>query len=453
MSKFVLVSYRISDAEERETRRKIELLRRTLARCAVLRQQLIELEPVTGEDWAATLAKYEHMVDQNRWQEFTPDYNRLYDELPSVLERLEQALSEARAKRTRLELTVATLAALGGSPEENAILAAFAGKADRLYADGFAQAADNVAAILRRRLETPLVDRDTAPSDGQLALAAELLDASGGQSSESLPAPVASVTGPVTDAARISRLAKQIGSLDTSLGSYDDLLGRLRELPTAEASRRALLLDSIELAAAERLRATRRRREVDDLVAKGLSWLMSYDSLSAEERRRRLRAAADTGDPAQARAACDDARLWAEEEARRQDGIRVRSTLVAELRELGYEINLQGDWSEGERITAARPNDPNYDVQLSAIPGGQIQSKVRAYDHIGRSQGVNRRDVEVEQSWCDDLGKLNSLLAERGIGAEILRQDGPGTAAQIPLPARDQQRLDDPGRRATLERK
>ncbi|MEZ5775592.1 MAG: hypothetical protein R3D33_13040 [Hyphomicrobiaceae bacterium] len=70
-------------------------------------------------------------------------------------------------------------------------------------------------------------------------------------------------------------------------------------------------------------------------------------------------------------------------------------------------------------------------MQLAAIPGGQIQSKVRAYDHAGRSTGVNRRDVEVEQNWCDDLDKLNALLAQRGIGAEILRQDGPGTAAQV----------------------
>ena len=127
--------------------------------------------------------------------------------------------------------------------------------------------------------------------------------------------------------------------------------------------------------------------------------------------------------------------------------------MLAELRGLGYEVNVQGDWSEGERITVARPNEPNYDVQLAAIPGGQIQSKVRAYDHAGRSTGVNRRDVEVEQNWCDDLDKLNALLAQRGIGAEILRQDGPGTAAQIPLPARDERRVDDPGRPAVLERK
>ena len=44
------------------------------------------------------------------------------------------------------------------------------------------------------------------------------------------------------------------------------------------------------------------------------------------------------------------------------------------------------------------------------VPGGQIQSKVRAYDHAGRGAGFNRRDVEVEQSWCDDLAKVDKLL-------------------------------------------
>lgn len=452
MSKLVWVNYRISDAEERETRRKIELLRRTLARCAVLREQLSELEPVAGEDWAVTLAKYEQMVDLNRWKEFTSDYNRLYEELPAVAERLEQALAKARAQRTRLELTAATLAALGASPEENALLAELVGKAEHLYADKYAEAAGKVEAILRKRLDTALVDKPAAPAASQLALAAELLEASG-LPTETLPAPVVPVPGCATDAARISRLANQIGSLDTSMGSYDDLLERLRELPSAEAGRRVLLLDSIELAAAERLSAARSKREVHDLVAEGQAWLTSYDSLSADEHRRRLEAAAVAGEPAGARAARDDARRWADEESRRQDGARVRSTLVAELRGLGYEVNVQGDWTEGQRITAARPNEPNYDVQLAAIPGGQIQSKVRAYNHAGRSQGVNRRDVEVEQNWCDDLEKLNALLAERGIGAEILRQDGPGTAAQTPLPARDERRNDGTAQGRQLERK
>ena len=37
-----------------------------------------------------------------------------------------------------------------------------------------------------------------------------------------------------------------------------------------------------------------------------------------------------------------------------------------------------------------RPEEPNYDVELPAAPNGKIQSKVKAYDHSGRSSGVNQ---------------------------------------------------------------
>lgn len=454
MSKLVLVNYRISDAERRAVLRKIALIRATLKRCAALREELAKLEPVAGEDWAKTLAQYD-AFEQGNVFEFTEVHNRLEDALPGVVEQLEKALGDARAKRTRLELTAATLAALGASPEEKILLGSLDARTATLYADKYTAAAAEVEAILRKRLATPLADTGgAAPNADQLALAAELLAASGEAATVTLPAPRRSAPREASDAARINRLAAQIGGLDTSLASFDDLLSRLRELPAADPGQRALLIDSIELAAGERLAAARRKRDVGDIVEDGNAWLAPFASMSADEHRRRLAEAAATGDPVAARAARDDARTWAEAEARRLDGARVRSAMIAELQALGYEVNVQGgEWAEGARITAARPSEPNYDVQLGALPGGQVQSKVRAYDHAGRGSGVNRRDVEVEQSWCDDLAKLNKLLAERGIGAEILREDGPGTAAQQPLPARHGRGSDAPSRPTQLERK
>ena len=242
---------------------------------------------------------------------------------------------------------------------------------------------------------------------------------------------------------------------DLDLGRFRPKGGeeRLRELPGTDAARRALLIESIELAAGERLAAARRSREVSAIIDDGRAWLSPFTSMSADEHRRKLDAAAAVGEPAAARTARDEAKKWAEDEARRQDGARIRAALVSELQGLGYEVDVQGpEWTDGTRITVARPSEPNYDVQLSAIAGGQVQSKVRSYDHAGRSAGVNRRDVEVEQNWCDDLAKLNKLLAERGIGAEILREDGPGTAAQVPLKARSAPQSET-GHTKQLERK
>jgi hypothetical protein len=454
MSKLVLVNYRISDAEERETRRKIELLRRILERCAALRKELSQLEPVAGEDWAQTLAKYQKLVDNHRWSEFTPDYNRLYDALPDVEQKLMLALSEARAKRTRLELTAATLMALGASPEEKTILDALDSRSATLFADAYESAAARVDAILRKRLETPLTEPDAAGlTAAQLALAAELLAGSGASEPSKLPEPSMVRDRPSPDAARINKLIAQIAGLDTTLASFDDLLERLRQIPATEPAQRALLIDSIEIAAGQRLNEARRKREIRNIVDDGLASLAPFASLTADEHRRLLEAVRAADDLEGARSARDKAAKWAMDEAHRQDGARVRAALLAELQALGYEVNVQGEaWNEGTSITAARPNEPNYDVQLGAAPGGRIQSKVRAYDHAGRSAGINRRDVEVEQSWCDDLVRLNKVLAEQGIGSAVLREDGPGTAAQVPLPARHDRGGDEPGRPIQRER-
>src|SRR5262245_61010911 len=111
MSKLVLVNYRISDAEEREVRRKIALIRSLLERCTRLQKELAKLEPVAGQDWSEVLERYRSSVDAAQWKDFVDEYNRLYDELPEVERQLEKALAHAKGKRLRLELTAATLLA------------------------------------------------------------------------------------------------------------------------------------------------------------------------------------------------------------------------------------------------------------------------------------------------------------------------------------------------------
>ena len=204
-----------------------------------------------------------------------------------------------------------------------------------------------------------------------------------------------------------------------------------------QSGENSLLLNSIEFEAQERLAAARRRRELQAIVDDGMAWLSPFQSLSAEHLRERLHAALAAADIAAASATADEARAWAEAEGKRQDAGRVRAVLLRELQELGYEVNLQGPaWDEGGRIAIQKPSEPNYDIQLGAMPGGALQSKVRAYDHPGRSAGVNRRDVEVEQSWCEDLARLNLALDGCGVTAEIIHVEGPGSSEQRPLPAR-----------------
>ncbi|AGK58684.1 hypothetical protein HYPDE_35063 [Hyphomicrobium denitrificans 1NES1] len=447
MSKLVWVNYKISDAEERETRRKIALIRSMLERCARLQQELAKLEPVAGENWSEMLNRYRKLVDANKWNDFVDDYNRLYDELPEVERRLEKELTEAKSKRLRLELTAATLLASAATTSERMELEAISKRADGLYAGKFQEAQAKIEQIIRQRIKTPLDVADPALTNDQIALARDLLAASPTGSSTVLTkgglgepgqAPYgADAMDAATPPGRIIQLSEKLSRLDSDLVSVSDLVARLQELPAKSLTERDLLIDSIELEAQDRLNMAKRKREIDAVIDNGLAWLTPFQSLSAETLRERLTVAASGGDLAAARSASDDARAWAEAEGKRRDGERIRSVLLSELQELGYEVNLQGSaWDEGSRITIQKPSEPNYDVQLSAAPGGAIQSKVRAYDHLGRSSGVNRRDVEVEQGWCDELARVNKLLAQRGLIAEIVHQEGPGSSEQKPLPAR-----------------
>lgn len=462
MSKLVLVNYRISDAEERETRRKIALIRSMLERCARLQKELAELEPVAGEDWGEQLARYRKFVDANRWDEFVDDYNRLYDELPDVERTLEKEFADAKAKRLRLELTAATLLASTEAASDRNELEAIAKSASGLFADRFQEAQSKIEKAVRDRLATPLEVSNQSVTADQIALAKDLLAAAPAEAWASTPMGGFEEAGQARYEAgagevgstngRVIQLSEKLARLQSELVSVDDLVARLRDLAAKSTSERGLFIDSIELEAQDRLDAAKRKREIETVIEEGLAWLTPFSSLSADNLRERLTVASAAGDLEAARAASDDARAWAEAEGRRLDGDRIRSVLLSELQELGYEINVQdAAWGESSRVSISKPSEPNYDVQLSAAPGGTIQSKVRAYDHPGRSGGVNRRDVEVEQGWCDDLARVNALLSERGLMAEIIHEDGPGSSEQKPLPTRGERDVQTPATR--LERK
>lgn len=93
------------------------------------------------------------------------------------------------------------------------------------------------------------------------------------------------------------------------------------------------------------------------------------------------------------------------------------------------------------------------DLRVPVLVSNTRPPKKPFCSNAGRGAGVNRRGAEVEQSWCNDLAKVNKLLAERGIRAEVLREDGPGTAAQLLVFARDDRKIDAPSRPNQLERK
>jgi len=120
--------------------------------------------------------------------------------------------------------------------------------------------------------------------------------------------------------------------------------------------------------------------------------------------------------------------------------------MIDGLKSLGYEVHIEGEeWKPGQRITVSRPDEPNYDVQLAAREDGKVQTKVRAYQHGGRSGGVNARDAEVEERWCSDIRTLHARMETEGLGAMLERDEAPGAlpAVVIERPERrDDKRAD-----------
>jgi hypothetical protein len=172
------VNYRISDAEERETRRKIALIRSMLERCARLQRDLAKFESVAGENWSETLARYRKLVTASKRGDFVDDYNRLYDELPRVERQLEKRLTEAKAKRLRLKLTAATLVASAKTPAERQELEAISKGGGGISADNFGEAQSKIELLVRQRLETPLEVAEPEITADQVALARDLLASS-----------------------------------------------------------------------------------------------------------------------------------------------------------------------------------------------------------------------------------------------------------------------------------
>ena len=436
MSKLAIYHYRLPTQQERRAAlQKIALVRQMLQRCAALREALQQFEHVEGEELSQTLARYDQAVSEQRWDDFVEDYNRLYDSLPALEKRLEQQLAAAKGRRLRLELSALTLAG-DAAGEDKAMLDAIARGARTMRGDALDAADAKIEAILARRLNAASGAPADAVSAAQSELARKLMhpDAPSseriGAAGRQGPEPQAAAEA---DRARIERLIAQLSALDEDAAQYvDRVLAVARE---TDASTRAMQLDSLMIEVSQREAGRRAARDLSRLTGEALAELTPFDSPAVDTLRERLRDAADLG---QARALFDEAHALASAEAKRRDGALARAAMLKALGGLGYELRLEGEgWPEGTQLEIQRPGDPNYDVQLSAPPNGRIQSKVRAYAHAGRGEGVNRRDVEVEQSWCDDLRSLNTLMQAEGFAAEIVHEEGPGSTEQKPLQPRD----------------
>lgn len=416
MSRKTIYSYRDLEAERRRAEeREINRLVGELTKLSKLERKRSKYEPNATQDATETLEK----LKSDRQALSRTERRQWLSSVEDKTTKLQQNIANAEAQRLRLEMTASMLASRSNGTDASQ-LKAISKSARTLDAQAFQDARSTVEAFITSRVTREASEAPKTPVSEETRSSVEkLLGPEKQQTFISTP------TGPETNI--IDQLVADLAILGAEA---EPLIERAKALVSDTGSQNLdMKLDSLRIDAAELRAKHLAQEEAERLKQDAETILAPYDDPAAAAIRRKISSLAPV-DMAAARATREEAQDYASGQDQSEDAQKARAALVHGLQELGYEVRLQGEeWNEGERITISRPSEPHYDVELMSPPGGNIQSKVRAYMHDGRSETTNTRDVEVESQWCENLRTLNVEMEEQGLSASLTYEDQPGSGA------------------------
>lgn len=233
---------------------------------------------------------------------------------------------------------------------------------------------------------------------------------------------------------------------DPVLVRIDDLIGEMRglgmdtgpfatrvaEIEAAVPARRALIADSLLLDLATAVRNARVRDRLTGDLRERRAELSSGGSAEAAA----LVAEIDAllADPA-AEGGPDLLRRSTaaiEDELKAMAAAERRHVMLQGLASLGYEVTegMATAWVEGGQVVLRKPANPGYGVELS----GGSRSDLLQVRAVGIGSGTEardfRRDRDMEEIWCGEFARLQTLIAKAGgnIAIESARPVG-----QFPL--------------------
>ncbi len=249
-----------------------------------------------------------------------------------------------------------------------------------------------------------------------------------------------------------SKIERQLAELSGVLGpgaeaAFAKKLGEA--LNETLASRRALLMDSLIVEAAQAVRDARRRVL---LQARLRAIAAEFQQLGNDGGRQR------SADILSAVEGTTDVLTRVEEQATTDlDGIRARAAASARraavlkgLAALGYQVteDLETAWVQAGHVVVKRATQPGYGVELAGNPdAGRLQVRVVAF----RSATTNPdrvRDEDAERLWCADLVNLQKSISAAGGGLAVERSLAIGAA---PLKTVDDVEADSAGRRGRAD--
>lgn len=218
--------------------------------------------------------------------------------------------------------------------------------------------------------------------------------------------------GIATIEARLDELA----TLDVPT-NIDGLRARLEEARVAQASRRSLILDGLEVETGRVLTEALRTAELLSAlhlrVAELKEATLPHDAYVAT---------AAISIPSLERMLEAADRALGEHSAKAAAASR-RAAVMKGLAGLGYEVRegMTTTFAQSGKLVVADSARPGYGVEVSgSADGHQMQMRPVALERMGQASDPSR-DRDAETIWCGQVNHLARALSEAGGGLEILK--------------------------------
>jgi hypothetical protein len=332
--------------------------------------------------------------------------------------------AKARAVRSRTEAAAASL--LKALERRGVVV-----PADLRVAleDAASSRSDGVAAI-SRAFTLLSGEKDTAVSDIQRRLADALKETDDRQSFTQW---LATQAGGGEDEGS-ARLYFRIAELAVILGegATTEFEERLRRISSSEtSSRRALLIDSLEVDLAQAVTRAKERATVQSRLRMLAAELSQFGSESLAVIARAIEARVD--DPFEALIELEEEATSALHRSREEAAAQAkRQAVLKGLAELGYQVSegLETAWVRDGKVVIKRASQPDYGVEIGGrVDSGRVQMRTVAFRSAGAPTEV-ARDRDAETIFCGDVTKLQTLFAEAG-GEIVIERALPVGAAPL----------------------
>ncbi len=233
-----------------------------------------------------------------------------------------------------------------------------------------------------------------------------------------------------------TRIERQLAELSFLLDAHavTELEMRLAKLEqeTSEQQRK-LLLDSLTVELATRVKAARERNAAIARLEALAAELQSLGTAGASQRAASVLSelselSALTGDLASLTALEQNTAKALAAERESVIARARRAAVLQGLASLGYQINegMETAWVDSGRVVVKRPSQAGYGVELGGkTETGRLQVRVVALRSSGDAADTSR-DQDAERMWCSDFSKLQSHIASEGGGLVIERALGVG---------------------------